>query len=208
MAGHIVLLGDSIFDNAPYVPAGDSVIEQLHPALPSRWQATLVAVDGATVSAVFNQVGRIPQSATHLFLSVGGNDALWMAGDLFARTSYDVRHALGLVGEACAEFAREYVQLVDELCKMRLPLALCTIYDAIPGLGPAELAGLCPFNDAITRTAFQRHLTLVDLRLVCNEASDYSSVSPIEPSTRGGQKIARAILRAAMADEPTSRVVT
>jgi hypothetical protein len=34
---------------------------------------------------------------------------------------------------------------------------------------------------------------LLDLRLICTEAADYAPVSPIEPSSRGGQKIAAAI---------------
>jgi hypothetical protein len=36
---------------------------------------------------------------------------------------------------------------------------------------------------------------VVDLRLVCGEPADYAN--PIEPSGRGGLKIARAVARAA-----------
>ena len=32
---HVVLLGDSIFDNGRYVPGGPSVIEHLRKALPA-----------------------------------------------------------------------------------------------------------------------------------------------------------------------------
>jgi hypothetical protein len=56
MSGHIVLLGDSILDNASYVPGGPSVVEHVRRFLPTGWKATLVAVDGATVSAVFRQI--------------------------------------------------------------------------------------------------------------------------------------------------------
>ncbi len=41
-----------------------------------------------------------------------------------------------------------------------------------------------------TREAFGRGLPLVDLRLVCSEDADYAN--PIEPSARGGAKIAGA----------------
>jgi hypothetical protein len=51
------------------------------------------------------------------------------------------------------------------------------------------------FNDAILHTAFVRGAGVIDLRLVCNEASDYAN--PIEPSGGGGLKIATAIARAA-----------
>ena len=44
---HIVLLGDSIFDNAAYVRGGPDVVTQLRELLPRGWQATLAAVDGA-----------------------------------------------------------------------------------------------------------------------------------------------------------------
>jgi hypothetical protein len=53
------------------------------------------------------------------------------------------------------------------------------------------VAGLTLFNDVITREAFGRGLPLVDLRLVCGEDADYAN--PIEPSARGGAKIAGAI---------------
>ena len=57
----------------------------------------------------------------------------------------------------------------------------------------AARTGLMLFNDVILRVAFERALAVIDLRLVCNEPADYAN--PIEPSGRGGQKIARAIAR-------------
>jgi hypothetical protein len=86
--------------------------------------------------------------------------------------------------------------LICALRELRLPLVTCTVYDSVPGLDSSETAGLCLFNDTITRTAFELGTTLIDLRTICNESSDYSSVSPIEPSASGGGKIARAILTA------------
>jgi hypothetical protein len=47
------------------------------------------------------------------------------------------------------------------------------------------------FNDEIARAAFSRGLALIDLRLICAEDEDYAN--PIEPSARGGAKIAAAI---------------
>jgi hypothetical protein len=77
---------------------------------------------------------------------------------------------------------------------------LCTIYDANfpPPEGPIIKAALSLFNDVITRAAFARGLPLVDLRLICSEPADYAN--PIEPSERGGAKIAAAI--AALATDP------
>lgn len=70
---------------------------------------------------------------------------------------------------------------------------MCTVYDAIPGLGPAEKAALAGFNELILRMAFQAGLPVIDLRLICDQASDFSPISPIEPSMTGGLKIARVI---------------
>src|SRR4051812_13229846 len=74
--GHVVLLGDSIFDNARYVPDRPPVIEQLRRTLPAGWQASLLAVDGNITHDVVRQLQGLPADATHLFVSCGGNDAL------------------------------------------------------------------------------------------------------------------------------------
>jgi hypothetical protein len=71
--------------------------------------------------------------------------------------------------------------------------AVCTVYDAIPGLGDAERVALAGFNELILREAILAGLPVIDLRLVCDRASDYSHVSPIEPSALGGAKIVRSI---------------
>ena len=73
---HLVLLGDSIFDNAAYTANGPAVIEQVRKNLSTGWQASLLAVDGDTTSDVPQQLHRLQPDATHLILSVGGNDAL------------------------------------------------------------------------------------------------------------------------------------
>ena len=73
---NIVLLGDSILDNIKYVPDGKPVIEHLRQHIPSSWTATLLAVDGNTTVGVFAQTNGILKDATHLVVSVGGNDAI------------------------------------------------------------------------------------------------------------------------------------
>lgn len=207
MSRHIILLGDSIFDNALYVPGGPSVIEHVRRMLPVGDRATMIALDGATVSSVFRQMERIPDDATHLVLSVGGNNALWTAGNIFAQESTDVRSSLQQIAEVLVEFKSEYRRLIRDLCERRLPLVVCTVYDCVPGLDSSEIAGLCLFNDTITRTAFEAGATLIDLRTICHESSDYASVSPIEPSASGGGKIARAILNALSEHSDFRRVI-
>lgn len=190
---HIVLLGDSIFDNAHYVPDGLSVIQHLRKIIPPGWQATLVAVDGDATPDVLGQTKRIPETATHLIVSIGGNDALGCTG-VMNQQADTVQFALHHLNIIHRRFRKEYRDMLAEILALRLPTAVCTIYDAVPGLEPELQTALCIFNDSIYREAFKARLPVIDLRLICNEEIDYSEISPIEPSHHGGQKIARAIL--------------
>jgi hypothetical protein len=52
-------------------------------------------------------------------------------------------------------------------------------------------AALSAFNDAITRAAFKAGVPLIDLRLLFDDPADYAN--PIEPSAKGGAKLARVI---------------
>ena len=56
---HVILLGDSIFDNARYVPGGPPVIDQVREALPQGWLASLLAVDGSITEDFCDQLARI-----------------------------------------------------------------------------------------------------------------------------------------------------
>ena len=75
----------------------------------------------------------------------------------------------------------------------------------MPGLAPGVRATLALFNDVILREAAVRRLPVLDLRLVCTEATDYSSSSLIEPSSNGGLKIAAAIEELVRAHDPADR---
>jgi hypothetical protein len=192
---HIVLLGDSIFDNAAYVSGGPDVIRQLRETLPGGWKATLLAVDGAVTGSVPRQLEQLPRDATHLVLSVGGNDALGYMHVLenASRSIADALNRLAAIGD---EFERNYRTMLDAVAARALPLAICTIYDPRypdPRLQRLAVTGLTVFNDVIVRQAFARGLPLIDLRLACDEDADYAN--PIEPSSRGGAKIAAAIAR-------------
>lgn len=189
---HVVLLGDSIFDNAAYVPDRPPVIEQLRRALPAGWGATLCAVDGAVTDGVARQLAGRPAAATHLVVSVGGNDALYHQGVL-DEPAATVGEALEIIDGVREEFRRQYAAMLAAVLGAGLPAAVCTVYDRVPGLNGAQRAALAGFNEVILREAFARGLPVVDLRLVCQDAGDYSPLSPIEPSVAGGAKIALAI---------------
>lgn len=190
---HVVLLGDSIFDNAAYVRGGPDVIRQLREVLPSGWTGTLRAVDGATTRGVPRQMQGVPADASHLVVSAGGNDALGHMSVL-EETSRSIADALGRLADIGAGFERSYETMLEEVLARALPTALCTIYNPRfpdPRLQRLAVTALTLFNDAILRQAFARGLPVIELRIVCNEDADYAN--PIEPSSAGGQKIARAI---------------
>jgi hypothetical protein len=190
--GHVVLLGDSIFDNERYVPERPPVIEQLRRALPQGWHASLLAVDGHVTESIALQLKKLPADTTHLVVSVGGNDALGEVS-LLNEPACTVGEALSLFQEAYLRFRDAYRKMLEVLSDVGKPTVLCTVYDAIPDLGPAEQAALAGFNAAILREAFSAGLPVIDLRLVCEQPSDYSHLSSIEPSSAGGAKIARVI---------------
>ena len=197
---HVVLLGDSIFDNAAYVGRGPDVVAQLAAALPAGWRATLLAVDGAVVDDVGRQLARIPADATHLVVSAGGNDALAHMG-LLERPATSSAQVLGWLADAVEGFERRYRRLLDEVVRLGRPTTLCTIYEGNLGPPVQRLAStaLAVFDDAIVRVAAAHRVPVIELRHVCTEPADYAN--PIEPSVRGGEKIARAIVRAVAGNE-------
>lgn len=191
---HVALLGDSIFDNAAYTGAEPDVVTHLRSRLPVDSRATLLAVDGARIRDLESQLRRVPADVTRLIISVGGNDALENA-DLLATPVTTTTAALTLFSKRVAKFEAAYRKAIDSALELARPTTLCTIYNGNLDRTQAAVAriALMIFNDAILRVAFERALGVLDLRLICNLASDYAN--PIEPSGTGGQKIAASVVR-------------
>jgi hypothetical protein len=194
---HVVLLGDYIFDNAAYVTAGaPDVVRQVRQRMPYGSEVTLAAVDGSKTRDVHDQLRGLPAEATHLVVSAGGNDALHRSDFLTAPARSAAEALLGLA-DIADEFERGYLTMLAGVLARGLPTAICTVY--YPRFPEAALqrmavAALTVFNDCIIRAAFAHGLPLLDLRAICTEEGDYAN--PIEPSARGGEKIARAIVEA------------
>jgi hypothetical protein len=191
---HLVLLGDSIFDNAAYTGREPDVITHVRSILPAPWKATLRAVDGSTTEDLPDQLPRVPEDASHLVVSIGGNDALGHT-DLLDTPVRSTAEALELFGERVGAFEESYRRALAEVLRLERPTIVCTIYNGNLPDSQARIArvALMMFNDAIQRTAHEHGLPVIDLRLVCTDPEDYAN--PIEPSGRGGAKIARAIVK-------------
>jgi hypothetical protein len=206
---HLVLLGDSILDNAAYTLGGPDVVSQIRDLLPSDWEATRLAVDGSTTDHVEAQLGRLPARATHLVLSVGGNNALKHMKILDAPVS-SMATSLDTLADIADDFERRYRTAVAACLATTRPLAVCTVYNGLfgdPFFQRLASTTLMLFNDAIIRVAIEHSLPVIDLRLVCDDAEDYAN--PIEPSSVGGAKIAQVIVRlfcGGSAHTPTTRI--
>jgi hypothetical protein len=190
---HLVLLGDSIFDNGAYTCGQPDVIAQLRRIAPPGWQASLLARDGATVEDIAAQLARLPRGATHLLLSVGGNNALRRQG-LLGAPAASVGEAIEILSAEVGQFESAYRGMIGACLARGLPLAICTIYNG--NFGDTRFArqargAVALFNDTIIRTAVDKQLTAIELRLVCTRPEDYAN--PIEPSSIGAAKIARAL---------------
>ena len=191
---HVVLLGDSIFDNATYVPGKPAVIDQLRKNLPAGWKATLLAVDGNVTADVQHQIRRLPDDATHLIVSCGGNDALGHVS-IINQPAGSVAEVLELFTSIRTSFQQTYRQMIETLSGLKRHLAICTVYDCVPGMEGIPMTALAMFNEVILREAFIAEIPVIDLRLICSKSSDYSEISAIEPSAVGGEKIVQAIVR-------------
>lgn len=195
MSEHIVLLGDSIFDNSSYTKGLPDVVTHLRGLLPSGATASLLAVDGCTTAGLAGQLAVLPANVTRAVVSVGGNDAL-LNVDILNRPVSSTTHALHLFGERVSKFEKDYRSAILGVSRKLTDLTVCTIYNGnLPDeQAPSARVALMMFNDAILRVAFELRLAVIDLRFVCAERSDYAN--PIEPSGSGGAKIAHAIAHA------------
>jgi hypothetical protein len=134
----------------------------------------------------------MPADASHLVISIGGNDALRNMDLLSLRVTSSAQ-VLEVFAERAAEFERVYRQTIAAAIAPGRMTAICTIYNGALDLARAAAArtGLAIFNDVILRTAVDFRLDALELRSICTEPADYAN--PIEPSGQGGSKIARGI---------------
>ena len=190
---HLVLLGDSILDNGAYTKGGPDVVTQVRTLLPKPWKASLLAIDGSTTSDVTAQIARLPRDATHIVLSIGGNDAL-MQWDVLEKPVSSVSEAVDALAEIVSDFEVHYRAAIAACMATRASLTVCTVYNGCfddPSFQRIARTTLTLFNDVIIRVAADYGIPVIDLRSVCIEDKDYAN--PIEPSSVGGEKIAKVI---------------
>jgi|TARA_R110002153_G_scaffold5407_2_gene25333 lysophospholipase L1-like esterase len=216
----LILLGDSVFDNAVYLqPDQQSVTQHLISKLEStEWQAHVHALDKTTTETIQPQYGKADidsDTPSNIILSVGGNDALQYIESLDKlnlETLYTIKE----------KFWKNYTTVVNALANSGHQVYLCTIYNPKfpdPFMQRKVEAGLSIFNDVILTAAnelwedYQTGMPtlipnkyvegyinniigakypLIDLRSVCYD--DECFANPIEPSEYGGDKITDEII--------------
>lgn len=192
---HLVLLGDSIFDNAVYTRGDPSVEQHLKAIVGPTHRVTLLARDGDVTAHIPGQLQRLPADATHLLLSVGGNDALGFLG-VFDTPVDTVGEALDALATVVDLFQERYHQALSAVVAGGLPSWVCTIYNGAfqDFEQPAITTAVRLFDDVIHQAAWRAGVPVIELRQVCTEPDDY--FNPIEPGGQGGRKIAEALARA------------
>jgi hypothetical protein len=102
-----------------------------------------------------------------------------------------VRGTLDALASAADEFESIFARLIAAAKETGLPTIICTLVPARYVDRVQERAAataLAIFNDRILRRAFAARLSIVELRLVCDEDSDYASETLL--SHAGVRKVA------------------
>jgi lysophospholipase L1-like esterase len=188
MSRHLVLLGDSIFDNP----------QMIHHYLRKHLQhpVTLVARGGSVSAQIHAQIPYVPRDATHLVVSVGGNDALRIAFSLGVSIT-----SMFQLPTRVSAFEADYEHAVSELKRLHKPVLLVLPYNPClpdPTMSWIARMGLPLFHNAMKRVAKKHDCAVLDLRTVINhEQPDlYAPGDPIHPSREGSVRIAAAIMEA------------
>lgn len=130
----VVLLGDSILDNATYTRGGPDVVSQVRELLRPEWGATLLAVDGSTTDHVQSQLARLPKDATHLVLSVGGNNALMHLGMLDSPVS-SMAKSIEALADIASDFEARYRVVIAACLNTGLPWPFVPSTTAVSKIG-------------------------------------------------------------------------
>ena len=190
----LMLIGDSIFDNAVYVEPSERCVTDHCRALLAGWNVQLWAVDGANAADIPIQVGsQEPPSNAVAVMSVGGNDALAYQHLLFGGR-WSSSNPLAELHDIREQFRSVYNRALDAWESLNVPITTCAIYNCNfpePEMQAAATTGIALFNDVIFVESRRRALPVIDLRNVCTDPVHYAN--PIAPSEAGGLAIARAI---------------
>ena len=179
---YVILMGDSVLNNANYVPEGKSVFDILKSKLSNSLN---VSKDGATISDLYGQLDKIPiklnNEETYIFISAGGNDILNKGAAL---TNSDIR-----------KLFNSYMDFLKAL-RIKLGSAKINIMNLYLPVNPRYQSykeSIDQWNQLIDENSSKigEMYNVVDLYSLLTTPEDF--IYDIEPSESASEKIANLI---------------
>jgi len=196
---YVSLLGDSIIDNKVYVQPNELSVKE-HLEEQSEYMFKQLAVDGHTTNDVLSfQLDKLPKLSTHKVLSIGGNDLLGQVYFLKNKDEFTAKEVMEQAVCKLAPIKNRYRTIVKNLSEQDSNILLCTVYEGnllddslYSDIAFASKAMVSMLNDIIFSTAATYKVDVLELRNIFTNPEDYAN--PIEPSHKGGRKLATGII--------------
>lgn len=190
---HLVLLGDALQN----IDLGKGQAESaLVPRPRNPWKLTVLQPPEVLRQG---RVRVIPAGATHIGICVDGGWAIETSGLLKGRAQ-SIQDALDTLAAAADEFESVFARLIAAATEAAVPTIVCTLVPARyvePSQERVAATALAIFNDRVLRRTIAAHLSIVELRLICDEDGDYASETLL--SHAGVRKVAN-VARSALYD--------
>ena len=190
---HLVLLGDALQN----IDLGKGQAESaLVPRPRNPWKLTVLQPPEVLRPS---RVRAIPTGVSHIGICVDGGWAIETSG-LLQGHAQSIRDALDTLAAAADEFEDMFAGLIAAATEAGVPTIVCTLVPARymePSQERVAATALAIFNDRILRRTIAAHLSIVELRLICDEDGDYASETLL--SHAGVRKVAN-VARSALYD--------
>jgi hypothetical protein len=181
---HLVLLGDALENlDIGMDPAEDVLV----PRPRNPWKLTVLEPP-QVLERGWSRA--IPLDATHIGICVDGGWAIEASG-LLRGEAKSIRSALKALALAADQFEEIFARLIAAALEAGLPTVVCTLVPSRhqeASRRRVAATALAIFNDRILRQAFWAKLSIVELRLICDEESDYANETLL--SRAGVRKVA------------------
>jgi hypothetical protein len=181
---HLVLLGDALEN----IDIGTEPVEAaLVPRPRNPWKLTVLEAPHVLERGWSRA---IPIDATHIGVCIDGGWAIEASG-LLRGSARSVSGALEMLAAAADQFEEVFAKLIDSAREAGLPTVVCTLVPSRyeePDRRRIAATALAIFNDRIIRQSVAAKLSIVDLRFVCDEETDYATETLL--SRAGVRKVA------------------
>jgi hypothetical protein len=190
---HLVLLGDALQN----IDLGKGQAESaIVPQPRNPWKLTVLQPPEVLRQG---HARAIPAEASHIGICVDGGWAIEASG-LLQGSARTIREGLDVLASAADEFEDVFARLISAATEAGVPTIVCTLVPARyikPSQQRVAATALAIFNDRVLRRAIAARLSIVELRLICDEPGDYATETLL--SRAGVRKVAN-VARSALYD--------